>query len=64
MPIYDFRCEICHHVFDKLTAWDVKRVACPECHGVSVRMPVPTSPPVAIFKAGGFTRSSTNGGRR
>jgi putative FmdB family regulatory protein len=64
MPIYDFRCSNCGRVFDKLTGWDVKQAECPECHEMSARMPVPTSPPVAIFKAGGFTRSSTNGGQR
>jgi len=70
MPIYEFRCPYCGHEFDKLVPYGTDEAPCSNigmmdsygkpCGASAKRVEVPSSPPVTIFKAGGFTRSSNN----
>jgi predicted nucleic acid-binding Zn ribbon protein len=73
MPLYEFTCTYCGHEFEKLAPYGTDELPCPNtgamdsygepCGEVAKRREVPSSPPVAIFKACGFTRSSTCGRR-
>ena len=70
MPIYEYVCPLCGHKFEKRVPYGTDEVPCPAprpwAHGLPTcdypvrRVEVPSSPAVTIFKAGGFTRSSTN----
>jgi putative FmdB family regulatory protein len=76
MPIYEYECTMCGRRHELLTKWDVKWSycdgadgnGCPEAlaqglvRSLAKRLEVSSSPPVALFRGGGFTRSS-NGGR-
>ena len=37
MPIYEFSCESCGHVFDKIADMDVTKTICPKCNKVSYK---------------------------
>ena len=59
MPIYEYECGSCHHVFERRQRFDEEPVAmCPRCQGKARR--VIHSVPV-IFKGSGFY--STDHGR-
>ena len=52
MPIYEYECNICHHLFELKQGFDEEPVAeCPKCAGEARR--VLQSPPI-IFKGSGF----------
>ena len=52
MPIYQYKCDVCHCDFEKKQKFDAKPVAeCPKCQGQARR--VFNSVPV-IFKGSGF----------
>ena len=52
MPVYDYECDLCHHVFERKQRFDEEPVAaCPECEGKARR--VINSVPI-IFKGSGF----------
>jgi putative FmdB family regulatory protein len=36
MPIYEYRCEVCEHMFEKLVRAASPKVRCPECEGVNL----------------------------
>jgi putative FmdB family regulatory protein len=62
MPIYEYECNICEHVFERKQRFDEEPVAlCPQCDGKAKR--VLCSVPI-IFKGSGFyctdNRSNTN----
>ena len=38
MPIHDFRCKVCSHVFSRLVKWEEKTQTCPECENESKRV--------------------------
>ena len=68
MPLYDYRCGRCRHVFELKQSFDAEPIAtCPQCQGEAQRLfrAVPV-----IFKGSGWYvndhgkgRSSTNGNR-
>jgi len=52
MPVYDYQCSLCEHVFERRQRFDEEPVAmCPRCGGKARR--VLCSVPV-IFKGSGF----------
>jgi len=52
MPVYDYECSLCEHVFERKQRFDEEPVAiCPRCEGKARR--VLNSVPV-IFKGSGF----------
>lgn len=52
MPIYEYKCDSCHHRFERKQGFDAKPVAiCPKCQGKARR--IIHSAPV-IFKGKGF----------
>jgi putative FmdB family regulatory protein len=65
MPIYEFQCEHCGYLFDKMIPYSDAGCprACPKCGWAVKRVEVPSSPPVTLFKGSGFTRSSNNSRR-
>lgn len=52
MPIYEYRCERCHHTFETLQKWNDEPVkACPLCQGPVSKV---LSPPGLLFKGTGW----------
>ncbi len=47
MPMYDFRCSKCGHVFEEITPSDAPPPACPSCGAASERQ---LSAPAMAFK--------------
>ncbi|MEB3198048.1 MAG: zinc ribbon domain-containing protein [Candidatus Sericytochromatia bacterium] len=37
MPIYEYRCEPCHHSFEVFLATSGEQAVCPKCHGVRLQ---------------------------
>lgn len=58
LPLYDFRCQECGHVFTELVAWEHRsEVRCPQCGG-------PADPQVSAFAIGPGSGGSSGAGRR
>lgn len=51
MPLYDFRCTQCTHVFEKRARYSDDPPPCPECGGAAQRM---ISAVAVHYKGGGF----------
>lgn len=52
MPIYEYRCDVCGAMFDKMTSFgDASTPICPNGHAVTHRV---FSPPGIVFKGSGF----------
>jgi putative FmdB family regulatory protein len=47
MPMYDFRCTKCEHVFEDIIPSDAKPPVCPECASESERL---MSSPMTVLK--------------
>ena len=56
MPIYEFRCQACKHIFEQLcpSAKDVAELECPECGGSVVRK-------FSMFRFGAFAPGPVEG---
>jgi putative FmdB family regulatory protein len=56
MPIYEFRCSGCRHVFEQLCPAnvDVAALACPECGGAVARK-------ISMFRFGAFAAGPVDG---
>jgi putative FmdB family regulatory protein len=53
MPLYEYRCESCHKVFEAYKRLsDEKEEACPQCGAASSRVGI------SLFRAGGSGTSS------
>ena len=39
LPMYNFRCGVCGHVFERLVPFDTRIAHCPECHEPAERQP-------------------------
>lgn len=38
MPVYEYKCENCNHIFEKLVfASDSEGIECPKCDGIRVK---------------------------
>lgn len=59
MPLYEFRCRVCDHLFEKLQNYDDDPPPCPVCKGGVERI---LSTPSLRFKGSGF--HCTDYGRR
>ena len=42
MPLYDYRCQECGHLFEQRHGWDEHAAACPACASASVQRQLPT----------------------
>jgi putative FmdB family regulatory protein len=52
MPIYEYRCDVCGCVFDRVTSFgDSSTATCPNGHSGTRRV---FSPPGIVFKGSGF----------
>ena len=51
MPIYEFVCEDCDCVFDRLQKYDDENPACPECTGNTAKI---ISAPSFVLKGSGW----------
>lgn len=52
MPTYEYRCEKCHHRYEKREGFDAPSIqACPQCSGTARRI---FHPPPIVFKGSGF----------
>lgn len=51
MPLYEFKCRQCEHVFEVRQAWKDPLPECPECHG-EVRKVLQA--PALVFKGSGW----------
>jgi putative FmdB family regulatory protein len=40
MPVYDYQCDLCGHVFELRTRMDIVSILCPRCNGDARRVPV------------------------
>lgn len=38
MPVHDFRCKSCDHVYDAIVKWDKSTHSCPKCENESKRV--------------------------
>jgi putative FmdB family regulatory protein len=38
MPLYDYKCDVCEHVFEELTSPDAPPPGCPLCDGKGIRV--------------------------
>lgn len=38
MPLHDYCCNACDHVFEEVVKWDEYRVKCPNCNGAAFRI--------------------------
>ena len=58
MPLYDFVCRECEHVFEKLVRAGGS-VSCPECHSEKVQrmLPLPARPPESASSAANVCKS-------
>jgi putative FmdB family regulatory protein len=62
MPIYEYRCEKCRHVFEKLVfSGDNEPVACPECGGKQVNKLISYASFIGSTAAGGCSSSNSSG---
>ncbi len=53
MPIYEYRCDICGSVFERMTGFgDTTTAICPNGHSDTRR--IFNSPPGIVFKGSGF----------
>ena len=59
MPMFDFMCTDCGHVFEKITGSDVSKLECPKC-GASAQKQV-SVPAKAQFKGTGFYETDFKG---
>lgn len=58
MPKYDFKCEECGHVFEKLTTpQKIKEIKCLECGSEKTQKLLST--PAIILKGGGFYKTDS-----
>lgn len=57
MPLYDFECIECLHLFEKEHPRGVENPPCPLCKGKTEKR---ISPPPIIFKGGGFYKTDRN----
>ncbi len=51
MPIYEYRCKECNHVFERLVGYNAPTPDCPECGGEVEQL---ISPPAVQFKGSGW----------
>ncbi len=42
MPLYDYRCQECGHLFEQRHGWNERAAACPACASASVQRQLPT----------------------
>ena len=42
MPLYDYRCQECGHLFEQRHGWDEHAADCPACASASVQRQLPT----------------------
>ena len=59
MPLFEYRCTQCDHLFDKFQSWDDDPPDCSTCGGEVIRI---ISSPSLRFKGSGF--HSTDYGKR
>lgn len=63
MPIYEYECEDCKHVFEELQKFSDPPVEeCPKCHKKAVRRLI--SPSAAHFKGSGWYVTDYKGKRK
>ena len=58
MPMFDFRCEKCNHVFEKIVKHSEK-TECPKCQSRQTDRLI-SKPGSFVLKGSGFYRSGTN----
>lgn len=56
MPLYDFECLDCRHLFEKDHPRETENPPCPLCEGKTEKL---LSPPPIIFKGGGFYKTDS-----
>jgi len=61
MPLYDFQCLACAHIFEREHPRGVENPICPLCKGGTEKL---LSPPPIIFKGGGFYKTDASSASR
>lgn len=57
MPLYDFKCPECNHIFEQKLPMGAPAPACPECGNPQTERQI--SPPPVIFKGDGFYKTDS-----